>query len=77
MRADRLMSLTQERLPTECGRRESVPMSAAMPMSTSLTENFVVVVETRMSQARERSRARPKEMPWRTAMTAARYMSVK
>lgn len=42
-------------------------------MSTSFTLKRVVVVLMRMSHARDMSRARPKEIPWRTAMTAGKY----
>jgi hypothetical protein len=59
-RALRHISLTQEKEPTILGSRERVPISAAMPLSTSLTANFVVLVQRRISAVAQISMARPK-----------------
>ena len=69
-RAVRHSSLTHDRLPTTLGKRASVPMSAASPMSTSLTANRVSLAQMRMSAQHEMSMASPIEMPCRTQMTA-------
>ena len=59
-RAVREISLTNEvRPPAILGRRESVPTSAARPMSTSLTEKVVLGEQRRMSHAVLRSMPRP------------------
>lgn len=47
-------------------------MSAASPMSTSLTAKVVEEAQMRMSVAQAMSMARPREKPWRTEMTAER-----
>lgn len=62
-RADRHTSLTHEELPTALGSLDSVPMSAASPMSTSLTASRVFAAQYRMSAQQDRSMARPMDMP--------------
>lgn len=69
-RAVMVTSLTHESEPTTFGSRESVPMSAASPISTSLTAKVVDEAQMRMSVAQAMSMARPREKPWRTEMTA-------
>lgn len=58
-RALRQTSLTQLKLPTILGSRERVPRSAAIPMSTSLTENLASAEQMRMSAQEEMSTAIP------------------
>lgn len=69
-RADRHTSLTHEELPTALGSRDSVPMSAASPMSTSLTARRVSAAQSRTSAQQDRSMARPMDIPWRMQITA-------
>jgi hypothetical protein len=57
---------TQLALPTAFGNRLRVPISAASPMSISLMQNAVAGlsdVQTRMSVAKDKSRARPYDIP--------------
>ena len=54
------------------GRRDNVPMSAARPMSTSLTANLTSFEHRRISAQVEISRASPNENPCMTHITARR-----
>lgn len=55
--------------PTMCGSRCSVPMSAVMATSTSLTQNEASPEQTRTSHAVTMSTPAPMHAPWTAAMT--------
>lgn len=63
-------SLTQVYDPTTLGRRARIPISEAIPMSTSLTENIVSLEQIRISAAVQKSAAAPSTKPCRTQITA-------
>ena len=72
-RAVKQTSFTHEKLETIFGSLLRVPMSAAIPISTSLTANLASFEQILMSALLDISIARPMDMPCITQITASIY----